>query len=156
VQTEQTSERKQTAWSEIDRAAAEAAVRRLQGRIYRAAAAGTGRQVMSLPKLLVRFRSAKRFAICRMTQQNAGRTTPGLDGGVYWTPEDGKRLAASLQQADRATCNWCTGGATTRTTRGSGTRRQRLEPDDEQSCAVVRRGRIAVRDGRRSRQTTPR
>jgi hypothetical protein len=140
VQTEQTSERKQTAWSEIDRAAAEAAVRRLQGRIYRAAAAGTGRQVMSLPKLLVRFRSAKRFAICRMTQQNAGRTTPGLDGGVYWTPEDGKRLAASLQQADRATCNWCTGGATTRTTRGSGTGRQRLEPDDEQSSRPVLRG----------------
>jgi RNA-directed DNA polymerase len=110
VQAEQISERKQAAWSEIDWAAAEAAVRRLHGRIYRAAAAGTGRQVMSLPKLLVRFRSAKRFAICRVTQQDAGRTIPGFDGVVGWTPEDGKRLTAGLQQAGWATCNWYPGG----------------------------------------------
>jgi RNA-directed DNA polymerase len=110
VQAEQTSEREQAAWSEIDWAAAEAAVRRLHGRIYRAAAAGTGRQVMSLPKLLVRFRSAKRFAICRVTQQDAGRTIPGFDGVVCWTPEDGKRLTAGLQQAGWATCNWYPGG----------------------------------------------
>jgi RNA-directed DNA polymerase len=110
VQAEQTSERGQTAWSDIDWAAAEAAVRRLQGRIYRAAATGNQRQVKNLPKLLVRFRSAKRFAICRVTQQNAGRTIPGLDGVVCWTPEDGKRLAAGLQQADWTTCNWYPGG----------------------------------------------
>ena len=55
MQAEQTNEREQTAWSEIDWAATAAAVRRLQGRIYRAAAAGNGRQVKSLPKLLVRF-----------------------------------------------------------------------------------------------------
>jgi hypothetical protein len=85
-------------------------VRRLQGQIYRAAAAGTGRQVMSLPKLLVRFRSAKRFAICRVTQQDAGRTIPSLDGVVCRTPEDGKRLTADLQQADWATCNWYPAG----------------------------------------------
>ena len=96
MQAEQTSERGQTTWSDIDWAAAEAAVRQLQDQIYRAAAAGTGRQVMSLSKLLVRFRSAKRFAICRVTQQNAGRTTPGLDGVVCRTPEDGKRLTADL------------------------------------------------------------
>jgi RNA-directed DNA polymerase len=106
VQAEQTSERKQTACSDIDWAAAEAAVRRLQGQIYRAAAAGKHRQVKNLQKLLVRFRSAKRFAICRVTQQDAGRTIPGLDGVVCRTPEDGKRLTADLQQADWATCNW--------------------------------------------------
>jgi hypothetical protein len=54
VQTEQTGEREQTTWSEIDWAAAEAAVRRLQDRIYRAAAAGKRRQVKNLQKLLVR------------------------------------------------------------------------------------------------------
>jgi RNA-directed DNA polymerase len=106
VQTEQTGERRQTAWSDIDWTAAEAVVKRLQDRIYRAAAAGNRRQVKNLQKLLVRSTSAKRLAVRRVTQQNAGRTTPGLDGGVYWTPEDGKRLAAGLQQADRATCNW--------------------------------------------------
>ena len=88
MQAEQTNEREQTAWSEIDWAAAEAAVRRLQGRIYRAAAAGKRRQVKNLQKLLVRSRSAKRLAVRRVTQQNAGRTTPGIDGVVCRTPED--------------------------------------------------------------------
>ena len=40
MRTEQTGGREQTAWSEIDWTATEAAVKRLQGRIYRAAAAG--------------------------------------------------------------------------------------------------------------------
>jgi RNA-directed DNA polymerase len=96
VQAEQTGERGQTAWSDIDWAAAEAAVRRLQGRIYRAAAAGNGRQVKNLQKLLVRSRSAKRLAVRRVTQQNAGRTTPGIDGVVCRTPESRMRLAAGL------------------------------------------------------------
>jgi RNA-directed DNA polymerase len=103
VRTEQTGERGQTAWSDSDWAATAAAVRRLQGRIYRAAAAGKRRQVKSLPKLLVRFRSAKRLAICRVTRQDTSWTTPGPDGVVCWTPEDGKRLAAGLRQTSRTT-----------------------------------------------------
>jgi RNA-directed DNA polymerase len=96
VQAEQTGEREQTAWSDIDWAAAEAAVRRLQGRIYRAAAAGNQQQVKNLQKLLVRSTSAKRLAVRRVTQQNAGRTTPGIDGVVCRTPESRMRLAAGL------------------------------------------------------------
>jgi RNA-directed DNA polymerase len=96
VQAEQTSEREQTAWSEIDWPAAEAAVRRLQGRIYRAAAAGKRRQVRNLQKLLIRSRSAKRLAVRRVTQQNAGRNTPGVDGVVCRTPESRMRLTDGL------------------------------------------------------------
>jgi len=93
VQTEQTSEQRQTAWSGIDWAAAEAAVKRLQGRIYRAAAAGKPGQVKNLQKLLVRSTSAKRLAVRRVTQQNAGRNTPRVDGVVCRTPEGRMRLA---------------------------------------------------------------
>jgi RNA-directed DNA polymerase len=100
VQAEQTSEWGQTAWSDIDWAAAEAAVRRLQGRIYRAAAAGKRRQVKNLQKLLVRSRSAKRLAVRRVTQQNAGRTTPGVDGVVCRTPENRMRLVDGLSLRD--------------------------------------------------------
>jgi RNA-directed DNA polymerase len=100
VQTEQTGERGQTAWSDIDWAAAEAAVRRLQDRIYRAAATGKRRQVKNLQKLLVRSRSAKRLAVRRVTQQNAGRNTPGVDGVVCRTPESRMRLAAGLSLRD--------------------------------------------------------
>jgi len=141
VRTEQTGERGQTAWSDIDWAATEAAVRRLQDRIYRAAAAGNRGQVKNLQKLLVRSLSAKRLAARGVTQQNAGRNTPGVDGVVCRTPESRTRLTADLtEQTSWTTCNWYTGGATMRTTRGPGIGRQRLEPDDEQSSRPVLRG----------------
>ncbi len=96
MRTEQTGGRRQTTWSEIDWTAAEAVVRRLQDRIYRAAAAGNGRQVKNLQKLLVRSLSAKRLAVRRVTQQNAGRNTPGVDGVVCRTPESRTKLTAGL------------------------------------------------------------
>ena len=92
MQTEQTGERGQTAWSGIDWTTAEAAVRRLQGRIYRAAAAGNRRQVTNLQKFLVRTTSAKRLAVRRLAQQNASRNTAGVDGVVCRTPESRTRL----------------------------------------------------------------
>src|SRR5256885_6658259 len=75
-------------WSDIDWAATEAAVRRIQDRIFRAAKAGDGAKVKNLQKLLVRSRSAKLLAIRQVTQQNAGRHTPGIDGVVCKTPKD--------------------------------------------------------------------
>jgi RNA-directed DNA polymerase len=97
VQTEQTGERPPTpTWSDIDWTATEAVVKRLQERIYRAAAAGNGRQVKNLQKLLVRSTSAKRLAVRRVTQQNDGRNTPGIDGVVCRTPESRMRLSNDL------------------------------------------------------------
>ncbi|MCW2239275.1 reverse transcriptase N-terminal domain-containing protein [Azospirillum canadense] len=97
VQTEQTGERQPTpTWSAIDWTATEAVVKRLQERIYRAAAAGKGRQVKNLQKLLVRSTSAKRLAVRRVTQQNAGHKTPGIDGVVCRTPESRMRLSNDL------------------------------------------------------------
>ena len=96
MRAEQTGGREQEAWSGIDWATTEAAVKRLQGRIYRAAATGKGRQVKNLQKLLVRFPSAKRLAVRRVTQQNAGRNTPGIDGVVCRTPEGRTRWVNDL------------------------------------------------------------
>lgn len=96
VQTEQTGERQST-WSEIDWTTTEAVVKRLQGRIYRTAATGNSRQVKNLQKLLVRSTSAKRLAVRRITQQNAGRNTPGIDGVVCKTPESRIRLIDDLR-----------------------------------------------------------
>ena len=83
------------AWSNVDWAAAEAVVRRIQDRIFRAAKAGDGAQVKNLQKLLVRSRSAKLLAIRQVTQRNAGRNTPGIDGMVCTTPEDRVTLLES-------------------------------------------------------------
>ena len=71
-------------------------MRRLQDRICRAAAAGKLGQVKNLQKLLVRSLSAKRLGVRRVTQQKAGRNTPGVDGMVCKTPESRTRLTADL------------------------------------------------------------
>jgi len=95
VQAEQTDGRQPMKWSDIDWAATEAAVRRIQDRIFRAAKAGDGARVKNLQKLLVRSRSAKLLAIRQVTQQNAGRHTSGIDGVVCKTPKDRMTLLES-------------------------------------------------------------
>src|SRR4051794_18593243 len=95
AKAEQTDGREPMAWSNVDWAAAEAVVRRLQDRIFRAAKAGDGARVKNLQKLLVRSRSAKLLAIRQVTQRNAGRNTPGIDGMVCTTPEDRVALLES-------------------------------------------------------------
>src|SRR5437764_12812301 len=82
-------------WSDVDWTTTEAVVRRIQERIFRAAKAGDGARVKNLQKLLVRSRSAKLLAIRQVTQQNAGRNTPGIDGVVCKTPQDRVTLLES-------------------------------------------------------------
>ena len=88
VKTEQTEGREPMTGSDVDWTATEAAVRRFQDRIFRAAEAGDGAKVKNLQKLLVRSRSAKLLAIRQVTQQNAGRNAPGIDGVVCTTPDE--------------------------------------------------------------------
>jgi RNA-directed DNA polymerase len=88
---EPTKGRELTHWSQINWPAAEANVRRLQGRIYRAAAHHEHGQVKHLQKFMVRSMSAKLKAICQVTQEHRGKHTPGIDGVVCDTPQ--KRLA---------------------------------------------------------------
>jgi RNA-directed DNA polymerase len=82
-------------WSSVDWTATEAVVGRIQNRIFRAAKTGDGARVENLQKLLVRSRSAKLLAIRQVTQRNAGRNTPGIDGVVCRTPEDRVTLLES-------------------------------------------------------------
>ena len=95
MQTEQTDGRRSMKWSDVDWAMTEIAVRRIQERIFRAAKAGDGARVANLQKLLARSRSAKLLAIRQVTQRNAGRSTPGIDGVVCRTPEDRVTLLES-------------------------------------------------------------
>jgi RNA-directed DNA polymerase len=95
VRTEPTDGQEPMEWSSIDWTAAEAVVRRLQHRIFRAAQADDGAQVKNLQKLLIRSRSAKLLAIRQVTQRNAGRNTPGIDGVVCQTPQDRVALLES-------------------------------------------------------------
>ncbi len=74
-------------WQDINWAAVEGQVRRIQERIFRAAQNGEHAKVKNLQKLLVRSTSAKLLAIRQVTQQNKGKHTPRVDGVIIDTPE---------------------------------------------------------------------
>ena len=74
-------------WADIDWHAVETNVGRLQERIYRATQDGDRMRVKGLQKLLARATSTKLLAIRRVTQENQGKNTAGVDGVVCDTPE---------------------------------------------------------------------
>jgi RNA-directed DNA polymerase len=84
---EQTEGQTQPSWADIDWHAVETNVRRLQERIYRASMEGRWDKVKNLQKLLVRATSNKLLAIRRITQENQGKNTAGVDGVICVTPE---------------------------------------------------------------------
>jgi RNA-directed DNA polymerase len=84
---EQTDERQAPTWDQINWQQVDTNVRRLQERIYRATERQEWQKVRSLQKLLTRATSNKLLAIRRVTQENRGKHTPGVDGWVYDTPE---------------------------------------------------------------------
>ena len=84
---EQTKGHTLTHWGQINWHRVERTVKRLQGRIFRAARAGNSAKVKNLQKLLARSSSSKLLAIRRVTQQNRGRNTPGVDGVICNTPQ---------------------------------------------------------------------
>ena len=62
-------------WKEIERT-----VFKLQKRIYRASQQGDTKTVHKLQKLLMKSWSAKCLAVRRVTQDNQGKKTAGVDG----------------------------------------------------------------------------
>jgi RNA-directed DNA polymerase len=89
---ERTEDHLYTTWADINWHNVEENVRRLQERIYRATTNKAWRTVKNLQKLLVRATSNKLLAIRRITQENQGKHTAGIDGMVYDTPEARWRL----------------------------------------------------------------
>ena len=53
---------------------------RLQRRVYKAIRANDLRKAKSLQKLILKSRAARELAIRQVTQLNAGKKTPGIDG----------------------------------------------------------------------------
>src|SRR5260370_13775739 len=85
-----------TSWSNIPWPKVEARVHALQRRIYRAEQNGNRRKVRSLQRLLLRSTSAKLLAVRRVTQDNQGKKTPGVDGIVFLEPEERLAVAENL------------------------------------------------------------
>ena len=89
-----------TSWQGILWPQVEARVHALQRRIYRAEQQGKRRKVKSLQRLLLRSRSAKLLAVRRVTQDNQGKKTAGIDGVTVVEPE-GRCLMAQELNLDK-------------------------------------------------------
>ena len=79
-------------WDAVDWRAVEEDVRRLRQRIFTASKAGDLKKVRSLQKLMLRSRSNVLLSVRRVTQDNAGRNTAGVDGEVMTTSYGRARL----------------------------------------------------------------
>jgi RNA-directed DNA polymerase len=72
-------------WDAVDWRAVEEDVRRLRQRIFTASQAGDLKKVRNLQKLMLRSRANTLVSVWRVTEDNAGRKTAGIDGRVVTT-----------------------------------------------------------------------
>ncbi len=71
-------------------------VYRIQKRIFRAEQRGNVRAVHKLQKLLIKSRSARLIAVRRVTQENQGKKTAGIDGVKSVHPKQRLKMADLL------------------------------------------------------------
>ncbi|MGH2375857.1 MAG: reverse transcriptase N-terminal domain-containing protein [bacterium] len=88
-------------WYEIDWDQAEDDVRRLRQRIFAASRAGDLKRVRNLQKLMLRSRANARLSVRRVTEVNAGRETPGIDGKVVLMGSQKAELADWMQKRSK-------------------------------------------------------
>jgi RNA-directed DNA polymerase len=91
------------AWQGIAGKKVQRHVFRLPKRLYRAAQREEVRTVHKLQKVLVKSWYARRLAVRRMTQDNRGKHTAGIDGAKTRTPPQRWRLANTLHLDGPAT-----------------------------------------------------
>lgn len=89
-------------WKDIPWHHVERNVFKLQKRIYKAEQRGDVKAVRTLQKLLTRSRSAKLLAVRRVTQDNQGKKTAGVDGVKSLTPDERLDLSRTLSTASKA------------------------------------------------------
>lgn len=84
-------------WETIDWRKVESNVSKLQRRIFRASESGDYKLVNKLQKLLVNCWRAKLLATRKVTQENKGKRTAGVDGIKSLTPQERVKLAEQLK-----------------------------------------------------------
>jgi RNA-directed DNA polymerase len=84
-------------WKKIERT-----VFKLQKRIYQASSRGDVKTVRNLQRLLMKGRSAKLLAVRKVTQDNQGKRTAGVDGVKSLTPNQRLALAETLTLGRKA------------------------------------------------------
>ncbi len=83
-------------WKDLPWKSMEQRVFKLQKRIYQASQRGDVKTVHNLQRLLMKSWSAKHLAVRRVTQENQGKKTAGVDGVKALTPPQRLALATTL------------------------------------------------------------
>jgi RNA-directed DNA polymerase len=91
------------AWQDIPWKKVQRHVFRLQKRMYRATQGGDVRAVHKLQNLLSKSWYARLLAVRRVTQDNRGKHTAGIDGAKSFTPPQRLRLANGPRLNSKAT-----------------------------------------------------
>jgi RNA-directed DNA polymerase len=84
------------AWRTLPWRKFEQHVYRIQKRIYRANQRGKSRAVHKLQKLLMKSEAARRLSVRRVTQDNQGKKTAGIDGVKSVPPKDRPVMAEQI------------------------------------------------------------
>src|ERR1700738_2934675 len=81
-------DKESVAWNKLPWRKLEQHVYGIQKRIYRASQRGETRKVEKLQKLLVKSEAARLLAVRRVTQDNQGKKTAGVDGVKSVPPKE--------------------------------------------------------------------
>jgi RNA-directed DNA polymerase len=87
-------------WAQIPWHKLEKHVYRIQKRIYKAQLAGNTQAVHSLQRLLLKSEAARTLAVRRVTQDNQGKQTAGIDGVKSVSPAQRPALVQALGTPD--------------------------------------------------------
>ena len=89
-------------WNQIDWHKVEKSVFKLQKRIYQASKADNVQRLRKLQKTLLNSYYAKLLSVRRVTQDNAGKKTAGIDGIKSLTPTQRLKLADNIKLKDKS------------------------------------------------------
>ncbi|NEQ16927.1 MAG: group II intron reverse transcriptase/maturase [Moorea sp. SIO3E2] len=92
----------QSEWNKVNWRKLEITLFKLQKRIYRASQRGDVRVVRKLQKTLMKSWTAKMIAVRRVTQENKGKKTAGIDGVKALTNKQRLILVANLKVSKKA------------------------------------------------------
>src|SRR6266700_3531824 len=84
------------AWNKLPWRKFEQHVYRIQKRIYQASQRGESRKVQKLQKLLMKSEAARLLAVRRVTQENQGKKTAGVDGVKSVKPQQRQEMAKAI------------------------------------------------------------
>jgi RNA-directed DNA polymerase len=88
-------------WEELPWKKIEKKVHKLQTRIYRASSRGDTQAVRRLQKTLLKSWSAKCLAVRKITQDNTGKKTAGVDGIKSLSPDDRLELVNQIKLGNK-------------------------------------------------------